>query len=380
MSNFHKRKWVLIVTLLMFMCFGGVASANTSAFEKPIQEGNYFYTVEDGEATIVWYVGSDSKVIIPDILGGFPVTKIGEQSFADSDNIVTVKMSDSINEIGPKAFIGCSALKDITLPDNISIIGEATFSFCPELENVVLPKNLTSIGDGAFAICHKLDGVIIPPSVTSIGEEAFFKCEGLTSITIPEGVNNLGALAFYGCTSLIDVVIEEGLPSIQKMAFTYCSNLKNILIKSATTEIFDEDTTIPSTTKIIASIDSNAKLYSDKYDRQFEVWIDSELMNEIPIKHDVSLNKSWTITFSKNVSPNSINEDNFYITDTGGEKIPVVVTQGDTKEKVVVTPKALYQPEKEYILFVSNKVKSEDQGLEISKGVAMRFVTTNSSQ
>ena len=46
-------------------------------------EGEYTYTVSaENTATITNYTGSDTELVIPDSLGGYPVTGIGESAFA----------------------------------------------------------------------------------------------------------------------------------------------------------------------------------------------------------------------------------------------------------------------------------------------------------
>ena len=121
--------------------------------------GDMVYQASDDAATLVRYLGSDSKVNIPAELGGKPVT-----------------------EFGVGAFAYCSSLTEVTIPKSVTSIGRSAFEGCSSLTEVTIPEGVTSIGQAAFAGCNSLTEVTIPKSVTSIRWSAFIECDALTTV------------------------------------------------------------------------------------------------------------------------------------------------------------------------------------------------------
>lgn len=116
------------------------------------------------------------------------VSSIGEETFQNCKNIVSIDIPDTVTEIGEYAFAGCHSLKEIELPPALTEIKFATFEFCLSLEYIKIPDSVTMIGGWAFDTCAELKSVYIPDSVKSIGELAFMDCPKLTSLFIPRSV------------------------------------------------------------------------------------------------------------------------------------------------------------------------------------------------
>ena len=154
-----------------------------SAFQTALgqQSGDWWYSVENNQATITSYSGSGGAVTIPSEVGGYAVKQVGN---------------------------AWSAVFGL----------DTTF-----VTSVVIPNSVTSIGEGAFYRCTSLTSIIIPNSVTSIGRDAFYRCTSLTSITIPNNVTSIGVYAFYGCTSLTSITIPTSVTSIGIGAFARCT-------------------------------------------------------------------------------------------------------------------------------------------------------------
>jgi hypothetical protein len=102
----------------------------------------------------------------------------------------------SVTSIGDNAFADCEDLTSITIPESVTSIGGGAFIYCSGLTSVTIPNSVTSIGRSAFYNCSGLTSIEIPNSVTSIGDYAFYYCRGLTSVTIPNSVTSLGNRAF----------------------------------------------------------------------------------------------------------------------------------------------------------------------------------------
>ena len=102
------------------------------------------------------YSGSGGAVTIPSTVNGENVTAIGTRAFEGSD------------------------ITSVSIPSGVTRIGQMSFSDCNNLSSVSLPSTLTSIGDCAFDGCSSLNTINIPNSVTNIGDDAFDGCDNLT--------------------------------------------------------------------------------------------------------------------------------------------------------------------------------------------------------
>ena len=279
-----KKVFKNSVSLLLaaIMIFGMLPVFNAAAKTS----GNLTYEVQNGKVTITGCKESASgKLTIPSKIGGYPVTKIGQEAFSGCSELTSVKIPDGVTSIGENAFSGCANLKSVTVPDSVKSIGkfaffcclnltdikipnkvkiinEGVFYYCDSLKTINIPKGVTKIDDYAFEGCISLDNVTIPngvktigdaafsecsiksitipDSVTSIGEWAFSYCENLTSVKIGKGVKKIERRTFQFCTSLKSVTIPEGVESIGEQAFEFCGCLKSIRIPKSVTKIEKE--------------------------------------------------------------------------------------------------------------------------------------------
>lgn len=88
----------------------------------------------------------------------------------------------------------------------VTRIGDFAFYQCGGITRVVIPDTVTGFGMYAFAHCLDLVKADIPAAVTEIGEAAFMRT-ALTSATIPDGVPEIDSMAFMGCASLEEITI-----------------------------------------------------------------------------------------------------------------------------------------------------------------------------
>ena len=106
--------------------------------QKPASN-DFKYTVKDGNATILLYSGSMSAVSVPDIIGGYPVVKIGEEAFKNT-SVVSVTIPDTVKEIDWFAFYGCTSLKEITIPSSVISVGYGAFDYCTSNPVIICQK------------------------------------------------------------------------------------------------------------------------------------------------------------------------------------------------------------------------------------------------
>ena len=269
-----RRRGAVALVLLVALA---VLSLSTWAEEAPYT-GAVFTWAEAGDGVAVTgfddgYLASlteaqrgDIAIIIPETIGGKPVTaigdlafynnthpsykdcrftsldlsqathlvKIGEMAF-DSHSELTgpLALPASLETIGKQAFMGCRFTGSLDLPAALTTLGQGAFKYNTGLTGVRFPAGLTTIENAAFSGCTGLSGELaLPKSLKKIGAQAFQSCSALTgTLTLPEELTFLGSQAFYGTnvsTAVLPpdptVVLENG-----GTAFRNCARLTALL-------------------------------------------------------------------------------------------------------------------------------------------------------
>lgn len=219
--------------------------------------------------TITKYNGTDTVVVIPSTISGWPVTKIGEAAFQDNTTITSVTIPASVTEIGANAFAGCTNLtivnyegdwSNLTIQSGNPAVEDAAnaplfdFAFTPDntaviviryrykgtAADVTIPsrykgKPVTAINNAAFTN-SAVTSVTIPDSITSIPDAAFVNCSQLTNISIPNSVTYIGFSAFSSCTSLKSITLPSSLRTIGNSAFAGCPSSMTVTYPGSKTQ------------------------------------------------------------------------------------------------------------------------------------------------
>ncbi|MBR4949717.1 MAG: leucine-rich repeat protein [Clostridia bacterium] len=142
--------------------------------------------------------------------------------------------------IAGMAFSNCENLISVKIPDSVVGICDYSFWNCTNLTTVEIPEGVKTIGGGAFNGCQKLNGINVPDSVTSIGPSAFL------STAYYNDKNNWTDGVLYMNNNLVGVSLEitdckiiEGTKLIAPGSFRYCSNLTTIELPESITSISD---------------------------------------------------------------------------------------------------------------------------------------------
>lgn len=88
----------------------------------------FAYEVIKGNVIIENLCNSNSKIIIPNEIDGKPVIGISSWGFADSREIYSIKIPDSVVYLYGKAFKNCTELSTIKVSKNLEYIGFDCFS------------------------------------------------------------------------------------------------------------------------------------------------------------------------------------------------------------------------------------------------------------
>lgn len=199
-KHYKKIALTVFITVVLAVC---MFAFNASA----ANEGPFVYEISNGEVTITKCDPTISgDLIIPDTLGGMPVTAIGD-----------------------KAFYYCSELTSVTMGEDIRSIGKGAFAYCGALSKVYLSPEITEIADETFMMCFNLSQASISNTkIKFVGERAFAYCEFLTVVTLPDTLESIGAEAFHWCSSLESVIIGKNVKHVGQYAFSKCHNVQNV--------------------------------------------------------------------------------------------------------------------------------------------------------
>ena len=253
------KKKILLALMLIMLTIIALGTISVSAATS----GYYTYSVSNKIVTITDCDTSISgEIVIPDTLGGYPVTYIDDSAFSGCTNLTGVTMPNSIKSIGSDAFYKCSNLVSVTLSKNLNEMGDHAFAYCTKLESIDIPDSVTFIDSYAFYDCRSLSRVKILSSVKRIGSYAFsgnnikelyiddinayltrsysggfipFFAENiyingvlLEELVIDDSIMQIPDYAFRECTSLKNVTLSDSVSSVGKNAFYYCTNLEKI--------------------------------------------------------------------------------------------------------------------------------------------------------
>ena len=215
---------------------------------KLIESSQFEYFESNGEITITGYTGSELDVVIPDEIGGYPVTAIAEKAFQLNKTVRSFTIGSKIRSIGSCAFARCASLTNIyvdranpyyqsidgvlysgdgktllsyptakayssyPVASGTETIGEYAF-FHSKVQTVFLPDTVSTIGDYAFYYASELSSINFPTALTSIGDSAFFACQSLTAVDIPATITQIGPSAWAACTSLPAITVAAENPN-----------------------------------------------------------------------------------------------------------------------------------------------------------------------
>ncbi len=255
---------ILACVLSFLMIMSCVPLMSAAAAESG--ESDFEYVTLMGNAVIVNYTGIADEVVIPDTLGGCPVTAVYAYAVSSNETIKSVYIPAGVTHILPGAFTGnfnmesvivaednpnyCSVdgalfTKDMTeimaypigstadeytVPEGVVSIGRNSFSTTLKMESITLPESLESIGISAFEGSVKLKEINIPSKIKRIEEHTFDSCSCLESINIPEGVEYIGDYAFANNNTFKSVNFPSTLKYIGDFTFSYDRALESVVL------------------------------------------------------------------------------------------------------------------------------------------------------
>ena len=216
---------LILVFLCCLSCIESSLSEETTLSMKDPELGFTYSVLADNTVQVIRYFGGDKDVVIPEQLGGYPVSEIGAEAFSGISSIESVSIPGRSS-----AFESCYSLRKVDLAEGLISIEDSAFSDCRSLTEIKLPRTLETIGERAFFRCKSLPGIEIPERIRIINEDSFYDCASLAEVVLPDGLELINESAFYDCENLEYIMLPDSLVKIGEWAFTGCSRLDNLVI------------------------------------------------------------------------------------------------------------------------------------------------------
>ena len=206
---------LLLVFMMVFgivaVGVGGLCSFKAEAAED-LQEGNFIYKVVDGKAELIRYTDWQftGDLVIPETLGGYPVTSIGTNAFS-SCNFYSIQLPSTLKNLAIDAFawLGNSetVLSEIRISGSgyFKVVDNVLFSYAGDIL-YLYPRNASETT------------YTVPNTVLGINYYAFFRVNNLKEITTPVSVQVIGDCAFEQ-SSIEKVTIGGSLKHLGNRAF-----------------------------------------------------------------------------------------------------------------------------------------------------------------
>ena len=217
-------EWIMVYTpqgspAMMWAEKQGLATAACdSADDMPQisveQDDLLYYVVYDGEATLVNTLSGIQYVMLPDTLGGAPLTKIRHAFYQDYE-VAYVSVPEGVTEIGNNFCDGCGDLEQVLLPSTLTKIGKYAFNDCYDLTSLTIPEGVQSIGDSFASDCSSLTSVTLPSTLSELPPYFLEYNTSLTSLVVPEGVRTLPSGMLYYCKSLYSLYLPKSVVQIE---------------------------------------------------------------------------------------------------------------------------------------------------------------------
>ena len=205
-------------------------------------EEHFTYSVDNGTATLTDYTGTDTKVCVPETLGGSVVTAVSETAFAGRNDLTVLALPASVQRFAKGALADCTALTALQTPFPAEgYIGWLFGAADAEQNNVQALRNIRNLEivgtvialpEKAFYGCGNLEAVLLSETVKTLGAYAFCYCEGLKYCNVDRLIS-VGEHAFDGCKSLQTLIFGSSLTALGFGALYDCSGLMNLSIPFA---------------------------------------------------------------------------------------------------------------------------------------------------
>ncbi len=234
---------VLLLLGMLSVCQFSIAFAAT--------QGDFTYEIVDEAATVTGYTGTAEVVVVPEKLGDYYVSAIGDNALKGNATVKEIALPDIITSIGNSAFQECTALESISMPDELVTVGDGAFLDCAALKSVAFGKNVTAIGVAALSGCAALEELTVPfVGCTKVGStlDMLFDASASAKAGYPKGLkkitvtadDSIDAKAFKGLASVTEINWLTAPTSVGISAFEGCTKLATLAVSFDQLQVISE--------------------------------------------------------------------------------------------------------------------------------------------
>ena len=126
---------------------------------------------------------ADFRDEITSVIIGYGIFNIGDLSFYNCWNLISVTISETVTRIGAVAFCNCSSLKNLTIP-SVKTIEHYAFAYTG-LKEITIPESVTNIGGFSFYDCKDLTRIECLPAPIYLDSFAFDGIAKTTYVYVP---------------------------------------------------------------------------------------------------------------------------------------------------------------------------------------------------
>jgi hypothetical protein len=154
----------IIALFLMAIASLALAECKVECTKKEIEEDGYCYEVfkgpdKDDEAIITGYIGTGGDLVLPDTLGGLPVTVINNNAFDGCDTITCITTGNNVWLVQREAFANMPNLACTYISDSVTTIKESVWKNDVSLGTVVFGSGVEVILNRTLCPCPSLTDV-----------------------------------------------------------------------------------------------------------------------------------------------------------------------------------------------------------------------------
>ncbi len=142
----------------------------------PEEQISYSY---DGKSLTVTGIADKSlrEVVIPEKLGGHPVTVIGNGAFRLHDNLEYIRVPDTVVSVENAGFRGCTSLQSAVLSASLRAIGSMAFADCVNLRSITISNAVKRMEINSFKNCRNFNEVNVKMRETGEIRKFVISCE-----------------------------------------------------------------------------------------------------------------------------------------------------------------------------------------------------------
>ena len=201
--NFLLAFLLMTGSVIMSVSAASVDLADSGKTVLTIGDWVYEKIENDNYYEIDEYIGEDTEVYVPRIVGNTMVTALGDHCFMNNLTITRVITSSPLWTVGEYSFIDCTALSYFECNYALKTIESGAFSGTSALKNINLQDSVvTEIKPYTF-LNSGLEEVALPETCTKIDNYAFGQCSSMAKITIPNSVTEIHQDAFKGSDNVV---------------------------------------------------------------------------------------------------------------------------------------------------------------------------------